>query len=326
MAAPTIYRWDDTDAPSLAGGSERVKGLAEVLEKCLVTGYGSKAAAGWSKQFDDAGFNRVFRPASEEFGLRVNDTGTTNTALFCADAWTDAVTAASPGYWEQGVTRYFARSNSTVSTTHRPWIVIASPNRCIVIACQSSTSWASSSIATNCSIMAVGKYVPLRTGMGLTNTLVASHTTTDPVYVALSVIRAFTTGTSPLCYAVVQRGAFGGVDAYDQAAEPMCIQFGNISGSGYNAAYDFSGRVGYNVDVNVVDPELQVLDFMLVNYRGHILGAVPGIQALACYVSPANYFQTVTIEGTDYLMLCTGGSTTATSQSYHLINAYSEWP
>lgn len=49
--APTIYRWDDTGAPSNPASTTRpdqANYLADVLIACLVNGYGEKAAAGWA--------------------------------------------------------------------------------------------------------------------------------------------------------------------------------------------------------------------------------------------------------------------------------------
>ena len=43
-----VYRWDDASAPVLTG---EVGKLAALLKACLVTGYGSKTAAGWSNPY-----------------------------------------------------------------------------------------------------------------------------------------------------------------------------------------------------------------------------------------------------------------------------------
>jgi len=47
MASPvTIYRWDDVGAPQIVDG--KPSEYMNVLKKCLVEGYGSKASLGWS--------------------------------------------------------------------------------------------------------------------------------------------------------------------------------------------------------------------------------------------------------------------------------------
>ena len=47
MASPvTIYRWDDVGAPQIVDG--KPSEYMNMLKKCLVEGYGSKASLGWT--------------------------------------------------------------------------------------------------------------------------------------------------------------------------------------------------------------------------------------------------------------------------------------
>ena len=46
MAQVNVYRWDDEGAPQIVEG--RPSEFINVLKKCLVDGYGTKSAAGWS--------------------------------------------------------------------------------------------------------------------------------------------------------------------------------------------------------------------------------------------------------------------------------------
>lgn len=48
---PTVYRWDDPGAPQVVNGN--YSELINIIEKCLVTGYGSKLPLGWIKGLDD---------------------------------------------------------------------------------------------------------------------------------------------------------------------------------------------------------------------------------------------------------------------------------
>ena len=50
----TLYRWDDPGAPAPLNGQSNANTLINVLDACLVTGYGAKAPAGWSKPFTAA--------------------------------------------------------------------------------------------------------------------------------------------------------------------------------------------------------------------------------------------------------------------------------
>lgn len=48
---PTVYRWDDPGAPQVVNGN--YSELINIIEKCLVTGYGSKQPLGWIKGLDE---------------------------------------------------------------------------------------------------------------------------------------------------------------------------------------------------------------------------------------------------------------------------------
>lgn len=81
--AVTVYKSTDGSAPVLTGTAGE---FVNLLDKCLVAGYGAKSAAGWTKPF--TGTNKAaFRPASggNQYYLRVLDhnlTGSTRYALF----------------------------------------------------------------------------------------------------------------------------------------------------------------------------------------------------------------------------------------------------
>lgn len=48
---PTIYRWDDPGAPQ--AGNCTYSELVNILDKCLVTGYGDKLPLGWIKELNE---------------------------------------------------------------------------------------------------------------------------------------------------------------------------------------------------------------------------------------------------------------------------------
>ena len=79
---PTVYRWDDPGAPQVVNGN--YSELVNIIDKCLVTGYGSKQPLGWIKELDEtlacsyknlgSGHSVVFSSASganDEKGVRV---------------------------------------------------------------------------------------------------------------------------------------------------------------------------------------------------------------------------------------------------------------
>ena len=56
MGAPTVYRWDDDNAPVLAINDTDNSALVQIVKACLVDGYGSKMppGAGYSLEFENA--------------------------------------------------------------------------------------------------------------------------------------------------------------------------------------------------------------------------------------------------------------------------------
>jgi hypothetical protein len=53
MAAVTVFRWDDIGAPQMGEG--KPSDIIAILQACLVDGYGSKTALGWTKEYEDVG-------------------------------------------------------------------------------------------------------------------------------------------------------------------------------------------------------------------------------------------------------------------------------
>jgi hypothetical protein len=132
MAQFTIYRSTDSSAPVLTGA---VGDLVNLLDKCLVTGYGSQSAAGWSKPY--TGTNKAaFRQGSgsNQFYLRVQDDApgaggakesriTGYEAMTTVDAGTGPFPTAAQGVGS--IAMMVARKSATADATARAWIVVA---------------------------------------------------------------------------------------------------------------------------------------------------------------------------------------------------------
>ncbi len=70
----SVYQWDDKNAPILDGNANCV---STIFKACLVTGYGSKKAVGWTMPFEDQDNGvKVFNPpksAESDFYLRISE-------------------------------------------------------------------------------------------------------------------------------------------------------------------------------------------------------------------------------------------------------------
>jgi hypothetical protein len=126
--AVTIYRSSDSSAPTLTG---EVGSLVNVLDKCLVAGYGAKTAAGWTKPF--TGTNKAaFRPGSGlQYYLRVQDDapgagGAKEARVRGFETMSDVDNGTNlfPTAAQQSNGLFVRKSNSADAVT-RVWIVIA---------------------------------------------------------------------------------------------------------------------------------------------------------------------------------------------------------
>jgi len=131
MAQFTIYRSTDSSAPTVSGTAGD---LVNLLDKCLVAGYGSKTAAGWSKDFTGTNKATFRAPSGNRMYLRVQDDGpgaggAREARLTGYESMTDVDTGMAPfptaAQGVGGVAMVVARKSSTADATTRAWIVFA---------------------------------------------------------------------------------------------------------------------------------------------------------------------------------------------------------
>ena len=130
MTAPIVYKSTDANAPVLSGTAGA---LVALLEACLVTGYGDKPGAGWTVPFKNArGTLAAFRNAVSGTGFYLQvDHGLSLTANTCRLQCYELMTAEDAGSLQWASTTdqsEIFRASATVSTTPRPWVVIATPS------------------------------------------------------------------------------------------------------------------------------------------------------------------------------------------------------
>jgi hypothetical protein len=133
-----LYKSTDASAPSLTG---QTGSLVALLDACLVNGYGSKPAAGWTKAYSAAnkaayqqnatGANNAAAPML----LYVDDTGpgagSSREARCCGFETMSAITPTGTGQFPTaaqsaiGVGTVVVRKSNTADATVRQWTVIA---------------------------------------------------------------------------------------------------------------------------------------------------------------------------------------------------------
>lgn len=128
MATPTIYRSTDSSAPIITG---EVSKLRLALNAILVDGYGSQAAAGWTKAYEDSGNHLVaYRTGSGlQRYLYLNDAPTQVSELRGFGSMTSIVTdTATNPFPRLAVATVKCRKSVTANSTARPWICLATNN------------------------------------------------------------------------------------------------------------------------------------------------------------------------------------------------------
>lgn len=116
-----VYKWDDVDAPQL---DKSAGCMMTIFKGCLVTGYGTKEAAGWTMPYEDLTAKvKVFRPTlspDTDFYLRCSaDNGTQMTSQVYLN-----MTAQNKGTLKLQCASAFKYARGSSSGK---WIMIASP-------------------------------------------------------------------------------------------------------------------------------------------------------------------------------------------------------
>ena len=126
-----VYRWDDASAPVL---NTLTTGLLPILKACLVTGYGSKTAAGWSNPYSAADIEAFVNSPTggSGYGIKVsNATGSqfTRTVGFKTIDGSGVTTEPFPttAQLSGGLTTVFSILSN--SSSAMPWMVVADQHR-----------------------------------------------------------------------------------------------------------------------------------------------------------------------------------------------------
>ena len=135
MTTVTVYRSTDGSAPTLTG---QVGSLVTVLLDCLVNGYGSQSAAGWTNPYNSGGNKAVFRNSAVDGSglyLNVDDNGTTTakeaymTGFETMSAFNTGTnqfpTSGQLNLGSNPAGAVVCRKSTTADATARAWTVIA---------------------------------------------------------------------------------------------------------------------------------------------------------------------------------------------------------
>ncbi|MGC4075469.1 MAG: hypothetical protein QM702_00225 [Rubrivivax sp.] len=119
------YYSTDASAPTLNGTAGS---LLTVLSACLVNGYGSRTAAGWTEQYTGTN-KKAYRTATGQSCrpvLRVDDSNAQESRLVMYGTMSDVDTGTDPIPTSAQLSGgFFGRKSNTADATARPWKIIA---------------------------------------------------------------------------------------------------------------------------------------------------------------------------------------------------------
>lgn len=328
MTTPTIYRFDDPSAPTIAAGTGMYnRRLCALLKACLVDGYGSKAPAGWTLQFDSiaATGKAVFRSADNEFAFQVDDsTSSTSTILTPADSFSDVNTPVN-NWGGLSRTVYTSSNNSAAEseTYWRQWIVIATANSVMVLSFVAAqrTATLTLGLVGATSWFYAGKMQAI-TPYALSNILVGGNDA--GAFFAFG--PASKTAATVTTKGAAQR-SIGGLTSQTATrlwVHPLGLDLASNATAQTTAgdSYRLSGNAGVQ-SARILAP------YALTNWVGEVLGFIPhmkGIQWTILDADYASYPVDIAVDGVTYMCVPLAGSATVISRSTILIDAYSsDW-
>lgn len=262
-----VYRWDDASAPTLTGQNGS---LTALLKAVLVTGYGSKPAAGWSNPYSATNieaFTNSTATGGSGYGIKVSHGNPqyANVVAYESIDGSGVTTNTFPSVAQLSTGVFWHFSNSS-DTTQRAWLIAADEKRFFM--------WVNPFAATSVGLVSTGYCPNFFTGD------IASFGASDPYRFTL--IGAASSGLSNNNFAVIS--LYVGVSAAAghyiartlngvTISKPIC----KVT-AGYNGSYGVMGSAG----LAYPDPAsggmvLSRVGIGEADASGQIRGFLPGI-------------------------------------------------
>lgn len=172
-----VYASNDASAPSLNGTAGS---LAAVLYACLVTGYGSKAAAGWAREFTGTNKSVLRAATGNRLRLRIDDTGSQEARVVGYETMSDVDTGTNPfPTAAQQSGGLYVRKSDTADATVRSWYIVATGTMFHMFIDSGAPSIDPATVwtAARASGMSFGEFTSYKSG-DTYNTIIIAATTT----------------------------------------------------------------------------------------------------------------------------------------------------
>lgn len=238
MAAPIRYSWLDANAP-VARGERR--SLCDILHACLVTGYGDKPPAGWTREYVNDTFDKAaFRNnpvTGTGFYLLVDGAGSTAAYRSIVKAY-ETMSSVNDGlfpFFTGSVPDVYLSGNP--GTTIRPWYLEADDRAFYFHCWMLETAAPTLSTLSKCEFF-FGDIVPWNPDDGFACALIPassnyncgldlSYSSPSAASGKVYMPRALSGVASPISAAMVRGGGPGG-DSYPGQAGPPYVAGGQM--------------------------------------------------------------------------------------------------
>jgi hypothetical protein len=139
MTTPTIYRSTDASAPACTG---EVGKLIALLKACLVTGYGTQPAAGWTEEYTATNYSVLRQGGGLQHYLWINDIDARMSRLVGYATMTGILSGTNP-YFSEAIFPggMYCRKSISADTVARPWILLATDETFYLIIFGGSTTF-----------------------------------------------------------------------------------------------------------------------------------------------------------------------------------------
>lgn len=293
--AVNVYRSDDPGAPVVSGTAGT---FITLLDACLVNGYGSKAAAGWTKPFSGTNLAAYRQGGGRQMYLAVDHTVAQYPTLRGFKTMTDVSngTNAFPStvLLAGGIRPLLS---AAASTTARPWIIVATNKAFYFWVAANSTDM--STLNTSVDITFFGDYVSYVTNDAWNTAIIgkeAANTTATSTRFGCNLVTAPNT---------MSTGHYI-VSSYLQ--DGNATQFGAGGSILSNSAHMGAAGVTFPdpISGSLVLDRVRILESGPI-LRGHLPGLYNPIHAV-----PGNHLDTFTgtgaLAGKTFLLLYKGGT------------------
>lgn len=309
MAVPTVYRSDDGSAPTINGTAGA---LEAALYAILVTGYGSKSGAGWTRDYSGTSKGVYRQGAGLQYYLRIDDTDARLArvrgyqTIGDVDAGTNTNPFPSDGQISGGL--YF-RKSTTADSTARPWICWATSKSfyMVIFGSMSSLSFADGTGGTGADAhFGFGELESATVSGDINKAFICASSDTSATSTTAS-----TTRQCLISYATAVQTTLYLNGSYNQASSSSTNCYKRAT-----SIYSGQANSGTGTAPPYPDPlygALMLSKFAVVEPSGIYRGNLPGIYAV-CHNGVQNLFdQLATVSGVgsssgrSFTMLLTAG-------------------